>query len=444
MTRVARISSGASSANRSRARPRNPTARPMAVPPRVISRKRIVASPKDGDPLRMVARTAEKTATPVPSLNRLSPSRIAASPPGAFNRRSSVTTAIGSVAARIAPKRNPLAQLKPSSGWVTAPISSTVMATPTVASSETGSILRRSSARSRVRAAAKTRPGTNASRITLPPRRGNWPPGSSPTAMPAAASTTGYGSRRARFETRPSTVARAPTRMSSSRKRCSAFISQLDAHSVARCFHLGADALRQVGRELPGMCAPDRHAVVREDGKPRLCLTDDPLRIRKAQVRQLGSAIHEDGVDHHDVRLVLLRDSVVVSGVGHPAEPVAETKSIGLDLVHVTRRGGERHAPDAVLGLGFKGGDFFWELTQVSKHDRIAFERIGGAEELPRMREAALVIASIITLTSLLWSRCRWLMTIASSLVRSTLRLAYCTIAPGPGSRLMRVSPSSR
>src|SRR5207249_996062 len=32
----------------------------------------------------------------------------------------------------------------------------------------------------------------------------------------------------------------------------------------------------------------------------------------------------------------------------------------------------------------------------------------------------------------------------ASSLVRSTLRFAYCTTAPGPGSRLMRVSPSSR
>jgi len=63
MTSVARISSGASSANRSRARPRNPTARPMAVPPSVISRNRTVASPKDGEPLRMVARTAEKTAT---------------------------------------------------------------------------------------------------------------------------------------------------------------------------------------------------------------------------------------------------------------------------------------------------------------------------------------------------------------------------------------------
>src|ERR1700694_2202245 len=32
----------------------------------------------------------------------------------------------------------------------------------------------------------------------------------------------------------------------------------------------------------------------------------------------------------------------------------------------------------------------------------------------------------------------------ASSFVRSTLRFAYWTTAPGPGSRLMRVSPSSR
>src|SRR6267378_5284020 len=388
MTSVARISSGASSANRSRARPRNPTARPMAVPPSVISRNRTVASPKDGEPLRMVARTAEKTATPVPSLNKLSPSRIAASPPGAFNLRSSATTAIGSVAARIAPKRNPLAQLKPSSMCVRAPISSTVSATPAVASSDTGSIRRRSSTRSSVRAASKIRPGTKASRITLPPRRGNCPPGSNPTAMPATASTTGYGNSRARRDTRPRTVARAPTRMSRSRKRCSPVISELDAHSDTSRLDLGADALREVGRDLPGVGAPDRHAVMGEDGKAGLGLTDDPLRIRQAKVRQLGATVHEHCVDDHDVGLVLLRDPVVVSRVGDPTEPVAETESVRLHLVEVARRGGERHAPDVVLGLWFEWNDLLRKVTQVAQHDWITFKCIAWAEELPAMAEA--------------------------------------------------------
>src|SRR2546430_17596948 len=62
---------------------------------------------------------------------------------------------------------------------------------------------------------------------------------------------------------------------------------------------------------------------------------------------------------------------------------------------------------------------------------------------MPRCEKPPSVIASIITLTSPAWSRCRWLTTIASRVVRSILRCAYCTTAPGPGSRLIRVLPSS-
>ena len=139
----------------------------------------------------MVPSTAANTATPVPSLSKLSPSRIEARPAGALMRRNSVTTAIGSVAARMAPSSIPSAQLKPTSRCVSAPISTTVKATPTVTSKPTGSRRRLSSARSRARAASKTRPGTKAIRRMSPPMRGSGVPGSRPTTTPARASTTG-------------------------------------------------------------------------------------------------------------------------------------------------------------------------------------------------------------------------------------------------------------
>src|SRR5437660_3521645 len=377
MTSVARISRGASSATRIRATPKKPTATPINAPPMVISTKRIVASPNEGWPATMVASTALKTATPVPSLKRLSPSRMAASPAGALSWRRSVTTAMGSVAARIAPSSIPLAQLKPSARWVRVPIKRTVRATPTVARRLTGSRRRRSSGRSRVRAASNTSPGTKARRITSAPTCGSCSPGSSPTTTPAAASTTGYGSIRARLETRPSTVASAPTRMSSSRKRCWGVTRlDLEGHAVPRRFDLGAETLREVGGQLPGVRAPHGHPVVGENCKARLGVADDSLSVVEAQVGQTRATLHEDDVDDHDLGSVLLRDAVVVLGVGNPAEPVPEPKSQRLHLMDGDRAGGELEPVDVVRGLGLQPHDLLGKMPQVLEHDGVVVQRV--------------------------------------------------------------------
>src|SRR5487761_318894 len=403
MTSVARISSGASAANRSKRRPRKPTASPITVPPAVISTNLSDASPIDGAPLAMVASTAVKTATPVPSLNRLSPSRMAERPDGAFIWRISVTTAIGSVAARMAPSSMLLAQLKPRVRWVNVPISTTVSATPAVARSPIGASRRRSSGRSRVSAASKINPGTKARRMTSEPTWPSWPPGSNPMTTPAAASTTGEGTIRARLDTRPSTVARAPTRIRRSRNLCcglkgpprthgaSGFLgfSHLEAHSVAGGFHLDAQPLGQVRGELPRMRAPHGHAVVGEDGELGFCLADDALGVVEAQVWQLGAALHQHRVDHHHIGFVLLRDAVVEGGIGDPAEPIAETETVGLDLVTMPRRGRELDAIDVVGGLRLEPHDLLRKFAQVLQHDRVVVEGVGWAEQASAMRETA-------------------------------------------------------
>src|SRR5438034_3445105 len=391
MTSVARISSGASSAKRSSARPTKPTASPTTVPPAVSSRKRTIASVADGDPLTIVPRTALNAATPVPSFRRLSPSRIALSPAGAATRRSRVTTAMGSVAARIAPISMPSAHEKPTSRWVSAPIRTTVSATPTVTRSPTGSSRRRNSARSSVSAASKTSPGTNATSRMSAPICGSGVPGRSPTSTPASASTTGYGTNRALLETRPRTVAMPPTRMSSRRNRCWAVMrcSQLDRHAVTRGLHLGAEALGEVRRNLPRMRAPDRHPEVRDDREARFRVANDALDVGEAKVRQARPALHEHEMDDHHAGLVLLGDAFVVLGVGHPAEPVAEAETEGLHLVEVRGRGGEVDAVDAVVGLGLQPDDLLREVAQVVEDDRVAVERVARTEQPPAMAETA-------------------------------------------------------
>src|SRR6266571_2334648 len=401
MTSVARISSGASSAKRSSARPTKPTASPTTVPPAVSSRKRTIASVVDGDPLTIVPRTALNAATPVPSFRRLSPSRIALSPAGAATRRSRVTTAMGSVAARIAPISMPSAHEKPTSRWVSAPMRTTVSATPTVTRSPTGSSRRRNSARSSVSAASNTSPGTNATSRMSAPICGSGVPGRSPTSTPASASTTGYGTSRVLLERRPRTVAMPPTRMSSRRNRCWAVMrgpreiadfegcSQLDRHAVARGFHLGAEALGEVRRNLPRMRAPDRHPEVRDDREARFGVANDALDVGEAKVRQARPALHEHEMDDHHAGLVLLGDAFVVLRVGHPAEPVAEAETEGLHLVEVRGRGGEVDAVDAVLGLGLQPDDLLREVAQVVEHDRVAVERVARTEQFPAMAETA-------------------------------------------------------
>src|SRR2546423_7229366 len=391
MTSVARISSGASSAKRSSARPATPTASPTIVPPAVSSRKRMVASVADGEPLTIVPSTALNAATPVPSLRRLSPSRIAVSPAGAATRRSRVTTAMGSVAARMAPISMPSAHEKPMRTWVAAPMRTTVSATPTVTSSPTGSSRRRDSSVPRVSAASRTSPGTNATSRMSAPMRGSGVPGRIPTTTPASASTTGYGKNRALLETRPRIVAMPPTRMSSRRNRCWAVMrcSQLDRHAVARGLHLGAEALGEVCRNLPGMRAPDRHAEVRDDRKSRLGVANDALDVREAEVRQARPALHEHQVNDHHIRLVLLGDALVVLGGGDPAEPIAAAKTEGLHLVDVGGRRGEGDAVDAVLGLGVQADDLLWEVAQVVEDDRVAVDRVAGPEQPPALAKSA-------------------------------------------------------
>src|SRR5216110_3485382 len=88
--------------------------------------------------------------------------------------------------------------------------------------------------------------------------------------------------------------------------------------------------MRKVGGDLLRVRLPDRHPIVRQDGEPRFRLADDALRVVNAEVRKIRPAVHQDGVDQHHIGLVLLGDALVVSGVGDPTEPVAETKTVRL------------------------------------------------------------------------------------------------------------------
>jgi len=167
--------------------PRTPTTVPPASRTASLRRK----SEGAGWPPAMVARTAAKTAIPVPSLNRLSPSIIATRGAGAPSIRTRVITAMGSVGERIAPRRKALAQSSPSSRCVTVPMRRTVRATPRVASSEIGTTALRSSPRSSPRAASNTSGGTKTARMSAPPTAFFGSPGTRPMAMPAIASRTG-------------------------------------------------------------------------------------------------------------------------------------------------------------------------------------------------------------------------------------------------------------
>src|SRR5712692_4248003 len=350
MTRVARISSGASSAARISATPRKPTASPITAPPTPISTKRTAASPKDGAPARMVARTALNTATPVPSLSRLSPSRMAASPEGALSCRSNVTTAIGSVAARIEPSSMPLAQLKPSNRWVRVPIKSTVAATPAVARRPTGRRRRLNSGKSSVSAASNTSPGRTADGRVSRPGRARSP------ARPPGSATAGSAA-----------AAKLPL--------------DLQDHAVPRCLDLCAQSLREVGGQLPWVGAPHCHPEMREDGEPRLGVPDDAFDVGKAQVREARATLHQHEVDDHHLGLVLLGDAFVVLGIRHPAELVGEAEPERLRLVHMAWTGRERKAVDVVGRLGLQAHDLLRKLPEVLKHHRIVVERIGGTEQ---------------------------------------------------------------
>src|SRR6202521_13656 len=137
------------------------------------------------------------------------------------------------------------------------------------------------------------------------------------------------------------------------------------------------------------MRAPHRHAVVREDGEARLRVADDPLRIVEAEMRKPGATLHENQVDHHHIRLVLLRDAVVVGGVGHPSEAVAKPEFVCLHPGDVSGGGREGELAYRVFGLRLEGHDLLRELTDVLEDDRVAIERIAWAEQTSPVAEPA-------------------------------------------------------
>src|SRR5438270_1784103 len=152
--------------------------------------------------------------------------------------------------------------------------------------------------------------------------------------------------------------------------------SQLDRHAVLRRSYLGADALRQLGRDRLGIGAPDRHPIVGQDRELRFGLADDALSVVDAEVGKLRPAVQQDRVDQHHLCLVLLRYAVVIGGIGDPAEPVAKTKTVRLDLMDMTAAGRERHTVDRVRRFRGEADDLAWEPAQVLEDDWVFVERV--------------------------------------------------------------------
>ena len=101
---------------------------------------------------------------PVPSLSKLSPSTSVRSPPGTSSRRIVATTAIGSVAAVIAPTTNARPNGSPMPRYRATATTTADATTPGMASARIGPSTGRRAVQSMAYAAAKTRPGTNTPR----------------------------------------------------------------------------------------------------------------------------------------------------------------------------------------------------------------------------------------------------------------------------------------
>ena len=99
--------------------------------------------------------------------------------------------------------------------------------------------------------------------------------------------------------------------------------------------------------------------------------------------------MQKDRVQNHHVRPVLLGNAVVVRGIGDPAQPVAETKTVGLHLVEVPCAGGERDIADRVRRFRRKAHDLARKAPEVSEHHRVVIQRVGRAEDNASVGEAA-------------------------------------------------------
>src|SRR5258708_36492054 len=120
----------------------------------------------------------------------------------------------------------------------------------------------------------------------------------------------------------------------------------MDGHAVTWSLDLDAEFLSEVCGEFPRMGAPNSHAEVREDRELRFGVANDALGVVETGMGELRPTLHQHQMDDHHVGFVLLRDAVVVLGVGDPAELVAEAEAIGLSLVHMTWSSGEGQSVD--------------------------------------------------------------------------------------------------
>ena len=86
---------------------------------------------------------------------------------------------------------------------------------------------------------------------------------------------------------------------------------------------------------------------------------------------------------------------------------------------------------EAMTDGGFRKHGIIFTPRDAIESDSIASR---GVKIIPCFLNPPSVIASIITLTSAEWSRCRWETIIALSSWGFSLRLLTCTMQPGPGS----------
>src|SRR4051812_45330869 len=265
------------------------------MPPPATRTTKATTEPATVPPPASRSSASTNRTIPVPSLTRLSISTIVASRRGTAIRRNVERTAAGSVAATIAPTRNPSVGL---SAVVDARTTATIAATittPGIASTRIGTSAVRRTSRSVRKAASKTRPGR-----TIARRRpgGTGTPTSGPTTdtpSPTSTSPTDAG-----IPLRPATRA-TPT----------------VATRIATSSQIGPSSPR-LRRSPLGACLPDVDAL--HDPQAHRQADQRCAAVRDERQRDPGD--RHDPDDHPEVHEQLEEDHRREAGREHRPERI--------------------------------------------------------------------------------------------------------------------------
>ena len=221
-------------------------------------------SPPDTVPAAAAASATRRSVSPVPSLTRLSPSRIVTTRRGRETRRAMLATATASVGDRMAPRAKAMARGKPGTNAVaTAPTTTEETTTSPTARAKIGRRNRRKSTYDPESASPKTR-GARMSRNTSPASSGaDGPKGRRPMTTPAT--TTGIATPHPRQRANPATAmatrrpAKSPSLRSITRRgyRATSANSSGDGHAHTRLRSPYAPSTRRTGGQyLVETCTP--------------------------------------------------------------------------------------------------------------------------------------------------------------------------------------------